>query len=81
MGDVIAMIMYAIGAHPLVYEKNFSARRIFFADDGFAAGKLSEVKEWWNWLKKDGPQYGYFPKPAKSILVVKPEVIERARGL
>ena len=42
-----------------------------FADDLTSAGKLEEIKIWWDTIMTAGPKYGYYPKPSKSFLIVK----------
>ena len=54
------------------------AKRIFYADDGSAAGKLDQLKTWWEDLQCNGPQFGYFPHAGKTWLIVKPQYLERA---
>ena len=44
----------------------------WYADDSQAVGKLNALLLWWLRLNKFGPAYGYFPKPSKTYLVVKP---------
>ena len=34
-------------------------------------GKLLETRKWWDLLNLTGPKFGYFPKPSKTILIVK----------
>ena len=80
-GDVCAMAMYALAISPLVYDDSTGAKKIWYADDAGAAGRLEEVLEWWKMLKKRGPSYGFYPKPAKTILIVKPGAIDRAKQL
>ena len=39
------------------------------------------MKAWFDLLLAQGPIYGYYPKPAKCILVVKPEHAEVAHAV
>jgi hypothetical protein len=58
-----------------------NVKKIFYADDGSAGGKLDPLLKWWRDLKLDGPLFGYYPEPTKTWLVVKPDHEERAREL
>ena len=89
-GDPIAMLLYSVGVKLLfvvVKEKvaevfNDKGEKLFqvlFADDSSAAGKLETVLAWVKALVKEGPKYGYYPEPSKSVLVVKEGKKERAR--
>ena len=46
-------------------------REVTFADDLTVAGKLADIKNFWDKLSTIGPKYGYFPKSIKSYLIVK----------
>jgi hypothetical protein len=75
-GDVPAMAMYAIGTKPLLDKLMTSVdpelcKQVWYADDSGSAGKMNEMKKWWDELNQTGPKYGYFPKPSKTILIVK----------
>ena len=75
-GDVPAMAMYAIGTKPLLNKlgevvNTELCKQVWYADDSGCAGKIAEMKKWWDELNKEGPKYGYFPKPSKTILIVK----------
>ena len=75
-GDVTAMQMYAIGIRPLIdilHAKTDSSLccQVWYADDSSSAGKLREIRRWWDVLNEWGPKYGYFPKASKTILIVK----------
>ena len=75
-GDVTAMGMYAIGTKPLVDTLGEAVdpkacKQVWYADDSGSAGKIVEMKKWWDVLNREGPKYGYFPKPSKTILIVK----------
>ena len=55
--------------------------QIWYADDAGAGGSLAELRKWWTELCGVGPCHGYFPKPSKSWLIVKPGLEEEARRL
>ena len=56
--------------------------QVWFADDGNAGGKLRLLKEWWDLLNQIGPQYGVFPKPSKTYMVLKdPALLPLAKEL
>ena len=42
------------------------------------AGKIKEIKEYWDVLTYLGPKYGYFPKAEKSFLIVKYQHVDLA---
>ena len=46
-------------------------KQSWHADDSNAAGKLREIKKWWDTLLLYGPKYGYYPKAIKTVLIVK----------
>ena len=78
-GDPAAMAMYALGTRPLMDLLENKAQleinnttQVFYADDASAAGKLDALKQWWDELQEIGPLFGYFPKPSKTWIVVKP---------
>ena len=69
------MAFYALATRPLmdVLSKIGKIIQSWYADDTAACGSLVELKSWWDKLCAIGPTYGYFPKPSKTILVVKNE--------
>ncbi len=82
-GDVAAMGKYGIAIKPLI--DNLSdvvdtskCKQAWYADDSSAGGELVEMRKWWDELYSAGPKYGYFPLPKKTILIVKPEHLEKA---
>ena len=58
-----------------------AVKKVFYADDGNAGGKLTPLHSWWTDFKLSGPPHGYFPEASKSWLLVKPAHEERAREL
>ena len=57
----------------LVSTKCDDIKMAVFTDDFSAAGKLKSLLQWWTRLLELGPKFGYFPEPAKSWLITKPE--------
>ncbi len=85
-GDPDAMPMYAIATRPLIDNldeicDSTVTKQSWYADDSSAASTLVELKKWWTHLCKMGPGYGYFPKPSKSILIVKEDKLDTAKAL
>ena len=72
-GDNCAMAFYSISTCPIIEElKNTSnASQVWYADDCTGGGTLDELKDWWLNLCNIGPQYGYYPNPSKTVLIVK----------
>ena len=50
----------------------------WFADDSSSAGKLAEIRKWWDILCSCGPNFGYHPLPRKTILIAKEEYLDLA---
>ena len=48
-----------------------TVQHIWFADDATVCGGLKELQSWWDKLTSVGPDYGYFPNPSKTCIVVK----------
>ena len=44
---------------------------MWYEDDSSAVGSLAGMRKWWEYLKAKGPDFGYYPKPAKTILIIK----------
>lgn len=76
-GDPVAMAMYAIGLSVLqdkiVFGKT-NVKQVAYADDLSGAGKITDIKGWWDLVNENGPTIGYTPNAAKSVLIVKPEL-------
>ncbi len=79
------MAKYAISSNPLIVKlstENPEIKQVWYADDGTGAGKLENIRKYWDSLNKHGPAYGYCPKSEKSVIIVKdPANIEKAKTL
>jgi hypothetical protein len=83
-GNVAAMPFYGIATMPIIEDliTNCETTQVWYADDSSAADTLVSLLKWWNRLNEIGPQYGYFPKAEKTVLIVKhPEHLTRAKEL
>ena len=79
-GCPLSMALYAISVTPLIDKcrNTDGVTQLWYADDAAAGGRLQALHQFWCLLTKHGPAYGYFPKPSKSFLVVKPECCNAA---
>ena len=77
-GDPLAMAMFALATLLLMNKLSQDVKQCWYADDASAGGELQRIKDWWDGLTQLGPQYGYFPNPEKTWLVVKEEHYEAA---
>ena len=57
--------------HPLV-------RQTWLADDSAAAGRLRELRRWWDTLQEVGELYGYYTNSGKTILLVDDSLLDLA---
>ena len=79
------MPVYAEGIIPLMLaaadplnETEMKARQSAYADDLVGAGTIIHLKKWWDIVVTFGRFLGYYAKPEKSWLIVKPEFLEEA---
>ena len=81
-GDPLSMAIYAVSLQPLITRLRLttSTKQCWFADDASGAGTAIQLKEWWDTLTEDGPDYGYYPKDEKCWLIAKPEKEEIIRA-
>ena len=80
------MSFYALGTKPLIdilaeFCINDLLRQAWYADNSSAIGRLIQVKKWWLKLNEMGPKFGYFPKPSKSVLIIKDGSLMQSRHL
>ena len=79
-GDPLAMAMFALAMLPLIDKMNGGVRQIWYADDASAGGKFDGLRAWWDKITQLGTEYGYYPNPAKTWLVVKEGHLETAHN-
>ena len=81
-GDSIAMPMYAIGIIPLLEaikdDTTGEIKQAAFADDLSGAGKLTQLRSWWDNIMQSGPLLGYYPRADKSWLIIKQDLLQEA---
>ena len=73
-GDALAMQIYGLGTKPILLSLDFNntnVHQVWLADDATGAGKLFDLKNWWDKVSSEGKKYGYHVKPSKSWLIVK----------
>ena len=72
-GDTLAMAFYGLGTNPILQKLKTeipTVSQVWLADDATGAGKLGSLKDWWDLIQKEGENYGYYVKPAKSWLIL-----------
>jgi hypothetical protein len=82
-GDPLSMFLYSIAIMPLIRKctRVGEWHQCWYADDSSAVARLRQLVEWLTLLMEEGPKFGYFPEPAKSILIVAPAMVEEARRI
>ena len=83
-GDPLSMFIYAIGVLPLIKavgHPSHGGTQVWYAHDASACGGLEALKDWLTRLLKEGPVYGYLPKPRKSYIVVNVRSVKRANTI
>jgi hypothetical protein len=72
-GDLLSMFAYSIGVLPLIRLLKDQFTRVkqpWYADNAGAGGKVSDIRSFFRKLQEIGPNFGYFPEPSKSTLIV-----------
>ena len=85
-GDPIAGLVYAIGIIPLILrtvanlkKQGTDTKAAGYADDLFGGGKLHVLKIMWDFIKKWGPDFGYYQQADKTWIIVKPQHLKKAQ--
>ena len=65
----MSMMLCAVTVLPLIHSLEESNEWVqnWYTDDSSCVGELSSVRKWFNGLLTDGPTYGYFPEPSKTV--------------
>ena len=71
-GDPLSLAFYAISVLPLIraLKDTKSWTQAWYADDASCASELHRLLRWFEGLMDLGPDFGYFPEPFKSYVVV-----------
>ena len=79
LGDPLAMIAYSIGVLLLIKlpkEEFTDLTQTWYADDASALGTFTNIKLYFNSLKRFVPSHEYYPEPSKSVMIVHPDNIK-----
>ncbi len=78
-GDPLSMFVYDVGTYPLINRigRPRNGIQVWYADDA----ELGALKKWFHILLEEGPNYGYYPEPKKSFLVVSENLLSEAHKL
>ena len=80
--DPLSRQLYATVVLPLITslkETNKNVIQNWYADDASAVGGLDNLCKWFDNLLNKGPEFGYYPEPQKSYLIVAREYVSQAR--
>ena len=55
----------------ITHQDDSSTKTAAYADDFTAAGKITQLKKWWDALCQLGPKFGYYPGGGKSLVIIK----------
>lgn len=69
--------MYMVRDHKESYPRCVQP---WYADDAGSTGHFDEIEAFFEDLVKFGPDFGCFPEPSKSVLVVRSSNLQRARS-
>ena len=67
----LAMQFYALGTNPLLRSQVPEVQEVWLADDGSGAGKLAQLRVWWDNIIQEGAKFGYSVNQIKSWLIIK----------
>ena len=74
--DNLAKSFYALGLAPLLRRLRIttsSVRQVWLADDAIGAGRLKDLRNWWDELIEAGSRYGCYVNETKYWMIPKHE--------
>ena len=82
-GDPLSMMLYTVAILPLIHCLKNPKRWIqnWYADDSACVATMPSLHAWFSQLSSSSPDFGYFPQPAKTVLVVGPSYVNQATSL
>jgi hypothetical protein len=83
-GGPLSMVLYGLALVPLaktLRQEHPEVVQAWYADDRLLKGRTSQVAATMTLLQRLGPERGYFPEPANSIVICSPEDRPRAEEL
>ena len=80
-GDPLSMLFYAVAILPLIESLSDGTIQSWYADDSSCVANLKDLRVWFDKLCDLGPDYGYYPEPSKSFLVIDPSDLPSAQDL
>ena len=79
-GCPAGMAMYGVGSIPLILKVTTDGViQVWYADDSAGAGRIEDLKRWYDKLAEEGPRRGYFIKLSKTAAIVKPGLEDKFR--
>ena len=52
-------------------QNDWSTKTVTYEDDFTAAGKITQLKKWWDKVRQLRLKFGYYPERRKSWLIIK----------
>ena len=78
-GGLIPLSHHDIQQQTEDHPENDVAKKLYYADDGGGGGILDQLLKWWTDVQEMGPNFGYYPKPSKTWLIVKPKYLKELK--
>ena len=83
-GDNLAMSFYALGISPIIdYMRAASSlvKNVSLADDITGAGKLQDLKSWWDSVKTEGNKFGYVNEKKSWLITKNQDLLKSAKDI